>query len=38
MIKILNNKPEPLQHFKELNTLCCNVEDITVRNEWGLAL
>jgi len=34
MITILNNKAEPLQHFKGLNTLCCNVEDIT-RNDWG---
>jgi O-acetyl-ADP-ribose deacetylase (regulator of RNase III) len=34
-IVIINNKPEPLSHFKGLSTLCCNVEDITVRDKWG---
>lgn len=28
MIKIINNKPDPLLHFKDMNTICCNVEDI----------
>lgn len=28
MIKIINNKPEPLKHFKDLDTLCCDVENI----------
>jgi len=34
-IVIINNKPEPLSHFKGLSTICCNVEDITIRNDWG---
>jgi O-acetyl-ADP-ribose deacetylase (regulator of RNase III) len=28
MIVIINNKQEPLDFFKDMNTLCCNIEEI----------
>lgn len=32
-IVIINNQPGPLECFKNFQTLCCNVEDIVVRDE-----